>query len=57
MGGSRDGGHFVVAARRSNSAQIVFLDPWGGVLREVSNTSRYPGNGMIEEILYVNVPN
>lgn len=51
--GSRAGGHFIVAARRNSSAQIVYLDPWGGVLREVPNNARYPGGGLVEEVVYI----
>lgn len=47
------GGHFVVAARRAFNGRIVYLDPWGGVLREIPNDGRYPGNGLILEIIYV----
>ena len=48
----RNGGHFIVAARRIGST-IVFLDPWGGVLNEVPNNARYGNNGLIEEIIYL----
>ena len=51
--GSRGGGHFIVAARRASNGRIVYLDPWGGVLREVANNAQYPGGGLVEEIVYI----
>ncbi|SDE28738.1 hypothetical protein SAMN05421538_105156 [Paracoccus isoporae] len=41
----RVGGHFVVAAREARNGRIVFLEPWGGVVREVPNNGTYPGGG------------
>jgi hypothetical protein len=50
----RQGGHFIVAAAQTRSKRIVYLDPWGGVLREVRNNGRYPENGIgiVEEAIY-----
>jgi hypothetical protein len=48
----RDGGHFVVATGVIGT-NIVYLDPWGGVLNELPNNQRYQRTGFIEEILYV----
>ncbi len=52
-GGSRAGGHFVVATRMNSGGQIVYLDPWGGVVKEIANNGTYPSNGRIEVALYV----
>ena len=48
----RNGGHFVVAVNVLGN-RIVYLDPWGGVLNEFGNNTRYDTNGYIEEIIYV----
>ena len=48
----RQGGHFIVAARQTKHGRIVYLDPWGGVLREVRNNGRYPQTGIVEEAIY-----
>lgn len=52
-GWRRTGGHFIVAARVNSRGQIVYLDPWGGVLNESPNNGRYQRNGYIEVALYV----
>lgn len=49
----RRGGHFVVAARQVRSGDIVYLNPWGGVLQELPNDGRLPRTGLLEEILYI----
>ncbi len=53
----RGGGHFVVAARRANDGDIVFLDPWDGNVNEQENNGAYVANygniGTIAEILYL----
>ena len=55
--GQRAGGHAIVAARQASSGNIVFLDPWNGVLRELANTGGYRSasgsQGQILEIIYV----
>ncbi len=51
--GTRNGGHFIVAARKNRSGRIVFLDPWDAQIYEQANNSRYQGNGLIEEVIYV----
>jgi hypothetical protein len=48
----RQGGHFIVAVRQLRDGKIVYLDPWGGVLREVRNNGRYPQTGIVEEAIY-----
>lgn len=48
----RTGGHFIVATDVIGS-NIVYLDPWRGVLNEFPNNNRYKRNGFIQEILYV----
>jgi len=55
MGGElrRNGGHFVTAVRRSSAGNIVYRDPWGGVLRERGPDRRYGRNGIIEQVLYL----
>ena len=50
-GNQRTGGHFIVATRQAASGRIVYLDPWGGVLREEPNNARYQSNGLIEEVI------
>jgi len=32
---------------------IVYLDPWGGELRELANNGKYLSNGWIEVLIYV----
>jgi len=49
----RNGGHFIVAVRTNSSGQMVYLDPWQGVLNESANNGRYQQNGYIEQALYV----
>lgn len=55
--GQRAGGHAIVAARQASSGNIVYLDPWNGVLVEMGNTGAYRsgsgGQGSILQILYV----
>tara|TARA_R110002049_G_scaffold29972_1_gene101872 strand:- start:44095 stop:44688 length:594 start_codon:yes stop_codon:yes gene_type:complete len=51
-GQPRRGGHFIVAAAKRRDGRIVYLDPWGGVLREVRNNGRYPQTGIVEEAIY-----
>jgi len=52
---TRNSGHFVVGARRASSGQIVYLDPGGGVIREVVNNTTYPTNGLVEEVLFLSI--
>lgn len=49
----RQGGHFVVATRVASNGRIVILDPWQGVINEVSAGPNYPGGGIFEEIAYL----
>ena len=49
----RRGGHFVVAARVASSGRIVFLNPLGGIIQELSNNGRLPHTGYLEEVLYI----
>lgn len=48
----RRGGHFVVATGVIGT-NIVYLDPWRGVLNEFPNNSRYSATGLIEQVLYI----
>ena len=48
----RIGGHFIVAADVIGN-NIVYLDPWGGELRELANNGKYLSNGWIEVLIYV----
>jgi hypothetical protein len=52
-GGTRNGGHFIVASRKNSAGQIVYLDPWQGRLREMGPGPGYPGGGRFEQVLYV----
>jgi hypothetical protein len=52
-GNVRNGGHFIVASQVNSQGAIVYLDPWGGELREMGPGPSYIGNGQFEEILYV----
>jgi hypothetical protein len=51
--GVRNGGHFIVASQVNSHGAIVYLDPWGGELREMGPGPSYIGNGQFENILYV----
>lgn len=56
-GGDFLGGHAVVAARRTQSGRIVYLDPAGGVLIEGGRGPRYEApyssSGRIDQIIYI----
>jgi hypothetical protein len=52
-GGSRTGGHFIVASRRTRSGNIAYLDPWGGVLRELGKGPQYQQTGRFEQVVYI----
>lgn len=52
-GGTRNGGHFIVASRVTRSGRVVFLDPWQGQLRELGSGPTYPGGGQFEQIVYI----
>ncbi|REJ79064.1 MAG: hypothetical protein DWQ47_06380 [Acidobacteria bacterium] len=52
-GGTRRGGHFIVASKVSGSGNVVYLDPWGGVLRELSVGPNYQSTGRFEQICYI----
>lgn len=49
----RAGGHFIVAARKTTTRTIVYLDPWGGQLKEVGYGHSYPGGGIGEWVAYI----
>ena len=51
--GNRQGGHFIVASRINSSGQVVYLDPWGGVLRELSSGPGYLATGRMEQMCYI----
>lgn len=52
-GTTRNGGHFIVASRKTGSGKVVYLDPWGGVLRELGVGPGYPGGGRFESVCYI----
>jgi len=52
-GSNRNGGHFIVASRRTRAGQIVYLDPWEGQLREMGAGPQYQSTGRFEQILYL----
>ena len=52
-GATRNGGHFIVASKTTSSGKVVYLDPWGGVLRELGAGPGYPGGGRFESVCYV----
>lgn len=52
-GAKRNGGHFIVASRVTRKGTVVYLDPWGGVLREGDAGPNYQANGVFERIAYI----
>lgn len=52
-GTTRNGGHFIVASRVTGSGKVVYLDPWGGVLREMGVGPGYQGSGRFEQMAYI----
>jgi hypothetical protein len=52
-GSQRNGGHFIVASRVATSGSIVYLDPWGGQLREMGVGPQYQNSGRFEQIIYI----
>lgn len=52
-GSTRKGGHFIVASRVTGSGSIVYLDPWGGQLREMGIGPQYQTTGKFEQIIYI----
>lgn len=52
-GGRRNGGHFIVASRRTRNGKVVYLDPWGGCLRELGIGPQYQGTGRFEQVIYI----
>jgi hypothetical protein len=52
-GGTRNGGHFIVASRVTRSGRVVFLDPWQGQLNELGTGPDYPGGGRFEQAVYI----
>lgn len=51
--GQRNGGHFIVASRVARSGRIVYLDPWGGQLREMRGGPGYQSGGSFEQVIYL----
>lgn len=51
--GQRNGGHFIVASRKTRAGNIVYLDPWGGVLRELGAGPQYQATGRFEQVVYI----
>lgn len=52
-GTTRNGGHFIVASKVTGGGRVVYLDPWGGVLRELGSGPAYQGTGRFEQICYI----
>ena len=52
-GAVRNGGHFIVASRVTSRGRIVYLDPWGGELRELGAGPAYQGTGSFEQVTYI----
>ena len=53
QGAKRNGGHFIVASRKTRSGKVVYLDPWQGQLRELGAGPIYPGSGVFEQVVYI----
>ncbi len=49
----RNGGHFIVASRKTRAGRVVYLDPWGGVLSELGVGPAYQTTGIFEQIIYL----
>jgi len=52
-GAQRNGGHFIVASRKTQSGKIVYLDPWGGRLLELGVGPQYQTTGRFEQVIYI----
>ena len=52
LAGSRNGGHFTIAAGLTKAGNVVILDPWDGSLSEIKLGSRYKV-GLAEVVFYV----
>jgi hypothetical protein len=52
-GTTRNGGHFIVASRRTSRGNIVYLDPWEGQLRELGVGPAYQRTGQFEQFAYI----
>ncbi len=52
-GTQRTGGHFIVASRKTRAGKIVYLDPWGGELRELGVGPNYQATGRFEQLVYI----
>jgi len=52
-GNQRNGGHFIVASRNTRGGRIVYLDPWGGQLRELGAGPGYQTTGRFEQVVYI----
>lgn len=52
-GGTRNGGHFIVASKVAADGNVVYLDPWGGVLSEMGVGPTYQGTGRFEQMCYI----
>lgn len=53
VGKERRGGHFIVASRVTGSGTVVYLDPWGGQLRELGSGPNYGVRGQFEQVTYI----
>ncbi len=52
-GNLREGGHFIVAARRTRAGRIVYLDPGNASLTEGGPGPGYQSTGRFEQIAYL----
>lgn len=52
-GVKRNGGHFIVASRKTRAGKVVYLDPWGGHLRELGAGPLYQTTGKFEQVIYI----
>ncbi len=52
-GNQRNGGHFIVASRKTRSGKVVYLDPWRGQLRELGVGPSYQATGRFEQVAYI----
>jgi hypothetical protein len=52
-GTQRNGGHFIVASRKTKAGKVVYLDPWGGELRELGPGPLYQTTGRFEQVVYI----
>lgn len=50
--GTRNGGHFTVAAGLTKAGKLVVLDPWDGTLTEQEPSKPYKNTGIAEVVFY-----